>query len=160
MTEIGLGICIHLEPCQVSLHETKFIYRVSFNNHLALWWWVTWRCLWYDQSKRIAQSQLHHNRLGAEPLVTMRLSGGSDPCSEHLQKCLLFVPYWDCISIARDVVPSLNVNFLIDNNRQIDITNYNNWGPTRPLSSGYFVWIPSDHTSTRISSVAMTVEVV
>ena len=28
--------------------------------------------------------------------------------------------------ITRDVVPLLNVNFLVDNNRQIDITNYNN----------------------------------
>ena len=56
--------------------------------------------------------------------------------------------------IAYDVVPSLKVNFSLDNNREIDITNYNNWGPARPLSSGYFVLIPSDHMSIRISSVA------
>ena len=48
----------------------------------------------------------------------------------------------------------INVNFLIDNNRKIDNTNYNNRGPTRPLPSGYFVQIPSDHASVLISSVA------
>ena len=48
----------------------------------------------------------------------------------------------------------LNVNFFNWQQPIIDITNYNNRGLARPLSSGYFVLIPSDHASVRISCVA------
>ena len=63
--------------------------------------------------------------------------------------------------IAHDVMPSLNINFLIDNNRQIDITILQQLRVcTTFIQLKFRTMIPSDHTSIPTSYVAMTVEVV
>ena len=62
---------------------------------------------------------------------------------------------------ARDVVPSLNVNFLIDNNRQNGITMLQRLRTCTTFIQWTFrTMFPSDHTKMRISDVATTVEVI